>query len=745
MMLRKPGLRQSLLTLVGLCLTGVAAWHAYYSNDPHRGIPVLHSLERYAYDLRLRASIEPGLDPRIVIVDIDEESLRQLGQWPWPRAQLAQLVDRLFSVYGVDTIGFDIVFSEPESSYPIELIEQVIERPGNFTASELKQTLANYQGDNLLAGVLNEKTILGYFFENRGDVESVGVLPEPVFSDPDIVNETIAPTVRRYSGSLPILQKASTQAGFFSLSGVTDVDGIIRRVALLNQFEGKLYGALPLIIARQYLGSDIKPLMADFKGADYTKLEGLSIGLGNISIDSLAAVFVPYHSEEGAYLSVPAWKILQDEVKQKDAASLAETIVLVGTSAAGLRDVRNTPLANGFPGVEIHANVLSGLLDGAFRRQPVWMINLDIVLIVLVGGLLSLLLPVLSIAKSSMLTAAVFIVAVLGNMVAWFNAMWVLPIATLSVLIWLLYSLNTLVGFFAESRSRQIMRRMFGLYIPSEIVDEMSATPDVYSLKSERREMSVLFSDVRDFTSISERLSPEALSELLNTLLTPLTEIIHRHQGAIDKYMGDAVMAFWGAPLITQQHASLAVSAALEMVESLQQINRDFAARNWPVLQMGIGISSGEMSVGNMGSEFRMAYTVLGDSVNLGSRLEGLTKLYGVEIIVSEKTRLAAPEFIYQALDIVRVKGKQLAEPIYTPIGRKGSLSESQQTWLKQFDAALKLYQAQHWDEALLAFESLQQLNKGNILPAIYQQRILAFKVSPPATDWDGVTTLSEK
>ncbi|MEE9447263.1 MAG: adenylate/guanylate cyclase domain-containing protein, partial [Arenicellales bacterium] len=616
------------------------AWHA--REPAYSGIPMLHALERDAYDLRLNLSVEQGLDPRIVIIDIDEESLRREGQWPWPRAKIARLVEALYQDYEIDTLGFDIVFAEPETRYTELALDQAYQASSIGTSLDLKRALASYQGDALLAEVLKGKSaVLGYVFESSDEVQSVGTLPEALFTQASIISETQAPKVGRYSANIPRLVAAVPEAGFFTLASVTDIDGIIRKVALLNQYEGKLYPALPLVMAKQFLGAEVEAVLAPVsKEDDYLALEGLNLGFGEIPLDRQAAIFVPYRQARDAYRYIPAWQVLEGSVQ--NAQALSGTLALLGTSAAGLVDLRNTPLENAFPGVEIHATILSGLLDGQFLSQPDWVRSLDILLIIVFGGLLAILLPLLSITKATILTFTSMAALIAANTYFWLVPSWVVPIAAALVLIALLYALNTMVGFFAESRSKLIMRRMFGLYIPPEIVDEMSATPDVYSLKSQRREMSVLFSDVRGFTTISESLTPEALSELLNTLLTPITEIIHRHQGAIDKYMGDAVMAFWGAPMPTDNHASLAVEAALEMTHKLDEINVDFADRNWPEMRMGIGISTGLMSVGNMGSEFRMAYTVLGDSVNLGSRLEGLTKLYGVDIIVSEATQLAA-------------------------------------------------------------------------------------------------------
>ncbi len=741
MKFRRPSFLQGALFAIGMLLTAAFAWHE--NQNAPQGFALLHALERDAYDLRLTLGLKQGLDPRIIIIDIDEESLKRVGQWPWPRAKLAQLVEQLFNQYDIDTLGFDIVFAEAETHITQDALKFAYQDLGGVTNSrDLQLALSAYQGDTLLAKAIKDRNVvLGYFFEGNSTVDNVGTLPRPFISDSTVVSETEAPIESRFSANVDVLQVAGTQAGFFSLASITDVDGIIRRVALLNKYDDKLYAALPLMMAQQFLGFDAKPILAQQAlDTPYAALEALDIGLGKIPLDSQGAVFVPYRDPKQGYRYVPAWQILAGEVD--DAEVLSGTLALLGASASGLVDLRNTPLQNAFPGVEVHASILSGILDGNFHSQPEWTRGLTVTMILALGVLLSSLLPVLSIAKATILSFVALCGLLLSNAYFWFKLDWVVPIASLCLLALLIYLLNAIVGFFAESRSRQIMRRMFGLYIPPQIVDEMSATPDVYSLKSEKREMTVFFSDVRGFTTISESLSPEELSILLNALLTPITEIIHRHKGAIDKYLGDAVMAFWGAPVPTERHAREAIDAALEVIEKLEHINNDFTDRKWPEMRMGIGISTGPMSVGNMGSEFRMAYTVLGDSVNLGSRLEGLTKLYGVDVIVSEATKLAAPEYVYQLLDTVRVKGKQKPEKIYSPLALEVSAGQSRE--LEQYALALNLYRGQAWQAAHQAFSNLHEMNE-RVLYALYLDRILELKGQAKIENWDGVTNLTHK
>jgi len=316
-----------------------------------------------------------------------------------------------------------------------------------------------------------------------------------------------------------------------------------------------------------------------------------------------------------------------------------------------------------------------------------------------------------------------------------------MPVAASFVLIAGLYVINATYGFFVESRSKQQLGKRFGQYVPPELVEEMSKNPSRYSLEAEKREMTVLFTDVRGFTTISESLNPKDLSDLMNTFLTEMTTIVHKHRGTIDKYMGDAMMAFWGAPVADENHALHAVEASLEMISALVTVNKIFQQRDWPIINIGIGLNTGEMNVGNMGSEFRMAYTAMGDAVNLGSRLEGLTKQYGAPIIVSETTVQAVKDYAYREIDRVRVKGKTEPVTIYEPLGPVAEIDPAVKEEIKQLEDGIANYRAQRWNAAEETFRSLWEKHNDVMLYDIYLQRISYFKDNPPGDEWDGVFT----
>ncbi len=331
------------------------------------------------------------------------------------------------------------------------------------------------------------------------------------------------------------------------------------------------------------------------------------------------------------------------------------------------------------------------------------------------------------------------------NIYQWKYNNFVLSLAAPIMMVLLLYFMNMAYGFFTEARSRRLITGLFGTYVPKELVAEMAKNPGVYSMKGESREMTVLFSDVRDFTSISEGLSPEALKEMMNYYLTSMTESIQQRMGTIDKYIGDAIMAFWGAPLADPDHVKNSVLTALEMQKTLRSTGGEYVKRGWPVLHIGVGINCGTMNVGDMGSKFRRAYTVMGDAVNLASRLEGLTKEYGVGVLVTENVIKAAPMFIYREVDRVRVKGKLEAVAIYEPIGLQGEVVNAAVDDVERFHKALEFYRKQRWDDAEKLVKTLQYSNPDAKLYKIYLERIAHFRAKPPGPNWDGVFVFTTK
>lgn len=700
-------------------------------------------LELWSYDTRLNMTMPNSLDERIVIVDIDEKSLKQQGHWPWSRNKLAHLVDRLFDDYQVRVLGMDAVFAEPDLSSGLQGMQAI--QSAHFSQDQglraaIEKLSPSLDYDQLFANSLkNRKVVLAYVFLQEGEAK-VGALPAPVLSAAYFKDQPVSlMQASGYTANLANLQEQAYAAGHFNAS--PDQDGISRRLPMLVQYHDQVYEAFASAVARaanEAAGDhSTKPALAVDADA-----EQLRIGKNRIPVNNDMAALIPYRGAQGSFPYVSATDVMSNKV---DKAILNNKIVLLGTTAAGLMDLRATPMQNVYPGVEVHANMVAGILDGNIKQNPAYTQGIEFILLLLVGSLLAFSLPNLSPSSATLLTALCLSLLLGSNWLAWQAGNLALPLAALLVTISVLYFFNMAYGFFFESRLKRQLGRLFGLYIPPELVDEMAQNPNSYSLASQSRHMTVLFTDVRDFTSIAEGMAPEQLSLLMNRFLTPMTQAIHQHRGTIDKYMGDAIMAFWGAPVADNQHATHAVQAALAMTDSLARLQDEFAAQGWPAIRVGIGLNSGDMVVGNMGSTFRMAYTVLGDAVNLGSRLEGLTKYYGVSIIVSEDTKQCAPDFVYRELDRVRVKGREKPLAIYEVIGANAEVGELMLADLQQYQTALAAYRNQDWPQAEALFTSLSQAQPLCRLYAIYLERIARFKSNPPAADWDGVANFREK
>jgi adenylate cyclase len=358
---------------------------------------------------------------------------------------------------------------------------------------------------------------------------------------------------------------------------------------------------------------------------------------------------------------------------------------------------------------------------------------------------MAIVMPLVNPLRATLITMLVLVAVIATNVLVWTEGKLVLPLASGMLMIALLFALNMSYGFFVESRAKRQITGLFGQYVPSELVDEMSQNPHAFTMEGDSRDMSVLFTDVRGFTTISEGLDPKQLSRLMNEFLTPLTRVIYRHRGTIDKYMGDCIMAFWGAPMTDPAHARNAVLAGLEMRKVMAGLATEFKARGWPEIQVGVGVNSGRMSVGNMGSEVRVAYTVMGDAVNIASRLEGITRQFGVGMIVGEATRAQAQDLAYRELDRVIVKGKDAPVTIFEPLGLPSEVTKELTDELKLWAQALRLYRSQDWDMAELQLLNLLKAYPSRTLYQTFIDRISAYRKDPPQKGWDGAYRFEAK
>jgi len=695
----------------------------------------IKSLEYMAYDTRLEISMPRKRDDRIVLIEIDEKSLSEIGRWPWNRSVMARLVDKLFDTYHIDILGIDVVFPEPDDSSGLKKLQMLAEGPlKDSTAflSILKKLEKTLDYDSLFAQSLkNRRVVLGYSF---GENSTAGKLPKPFISKKELPINSYKAT--GFAANLPAFQDNALTAGHFTIT--PDADGIVRRIPMLYNYNGQFYNSFSLAIAWAALGSPEIQLGLITNGNASYSLEFLQLGNRQVPVNEYIQTLIPYRGRSGHYPYISASDVLSGRITDKEL--LKNKIVLLGTSAQGLSDSRATPIQENFPGIEIHANLISGILDEKIMSVHDTIIGFEIILLIIIGGLMIIVLPLLAPLIATFATLCIFGSIFLVNLLIWNQLELVLPLATIFLLIWTLFLFNMSYGYIVESSNKRNLKKLFGHYVPPELVKEMNKNlGKKFSMEGESRTLTVLFSDVRGFTTLSEKLKPKELAQLMNEYLTPMTRIIHQHRGTIDKYMGDAIMAFWGAPLEEPQHARYALNAAMAMLERLEQMQTEMQAKGLRTFKIGVGLNTGQMNVGNMGSKFRIAYTVLGDAVNLGSRLEGLTKQYGVEIIVSETTKCAVPEYIYRQLDSVKVKGKKEAVNIYEPIGKIDAVDENVKQELNAYEQALRYYHQQEWTAAKPAFAKLCTQAPECFLYKLYAERVEKFLENPPAENWDGV------
>jgi adenylate cyclase len=719
-------------------------------------LPLLDQLEAIIYDTRLRLTMPGGLDRRIVILDIDEKSLAERekggeGRWPWPRDRMGLLLDKLFDKYEIAVLGFDVVFAERDESSGIRVLERLAThemREVPQFQSVLKQVKPQLEYDDIFARKMKgRKVVLGYIFssEDPGVAPKKGVLPSPIFIAESFAGRTIpsAPW-NGYTANLEVLQRSATSAGHFNSH--TDDDGIVRRVPMLAEYDGSYYEPLSMAVVRALLGSPPVNAPSPDKALapeGYPDLELLEIGSLRIPVDDTARALVPYRGPSGSFKYYSLVDVMNERI---DPAELKGKIALIGTTAPGLLDLRATPVGAVYPGVEVHANMIAGIIDEKIKQRPPYVLAAEFSTLALAGLILALLLPLLNPLRLTLVTVLVLVAVMATNLWAFDDGNLVLPLASGVTMILLLFTLNMAYGFFIEARGTRLITNLFGQYVPPELVEKMAANPEQFNMAPRAEELSVLFSDVRGFTTISEALSPEDLSHYINEYLTTMSLVIReRHRGTLDKYIGDAVMAFWGAPVADRDHARNAVLAALGMQSEAKKLNQKFKEKGWPTFKIGIGVNSGVMRVGDMGSRIRKAYTVMGDAVNLGSRLEGITKQYGADIIIGEVTKGSISGFVCRELDRVRVKGKDEAVAIFQPLGLEGQLDEAKLKEVEVWNQALIYYRTQQWDQAELQLHDLRKTSPESGLYDEFLDRIKFFRANPPPSDWDGAWKFETK
>ena len=723
-------------------------------------IRFINQLDAIIYDARLKLTMPKKLDERIVILDIDEKSLGKLGRWPWNRDKMAKLMNKLMGDgkddYGVAMIGFDVVFAEPDTSSGIATLESLAKTDLQSVPEfqdKLKQLRPALDFDDQFAkSLIGKPVVLGYYLSSEENAEKSGALPPPALPKDHFKNRNIDWFKwNGHGGNLPQFQKAALSAGLFN--PIVDLDGVVRRVPMLSEYNGVYYEALSLAMFRAMLGSvNLEPGYPPerFLSKSYSGLEWLELKAGSrvfrIPVDKTASALVPYRGGGGPaansfrYISLgDVWegKVPKDALKGK--------VAIWGTTAPGLLDLRSTPVGEAYPGVEIHANLLSGMMSQTFKEKPAYVIGAEVVLLVIGGVALALLMPFLSPLRATFVALIAMSLVMLLNYVVYTQADIVIPLAASLMMTAALFTLNMAYGYFIESRSKRQFTELFGQYVPPELVDEMARDPEKYTMQPTSADLTILFSDVRGFTTISESLSPDDLRDFINQYLTAMSAVISKHRGTLDKYIGDAVMAFWGAPVPDPDHARQAVISAVEMQQACAELDQQFRAKGWPALKIGIGVNTGNVRVGDMGSKVRKAYTVMGDPVNLASRLEGRTKEYGVGVMVGENTEKVVKDFLYRELDRIRVKGKNEPVAIFEPICPEAEADKKIKDEIKLWRDTLKAYRQQQWDQVEVGLLNLQRINPNCYLYELYSKRVVHNRNNPPGPNWDGVTSFDEK
>jgi adenylate cyclase len=711
---------------------------------------VLDRLELSLLDWRFRLRGAAQTTGRVAYVAIDEKSVDELGRWPWRRSIIARLIDRLTDAE-VAAIGLDIVFSEPEIAPETETLRNLrraaVQRDEPQIVGLVDEALRGAQTDRLLAEAISRsgRTVLGYFFRTgEGDLfdeteleRTLPLVRKGRVAVARIPPEGTAPilTCKGVEPNLDPLQAGAQRVGFFST--LRDRDGVVRRAPLVALCGGELYVSLALAVFETVEGQRSRV------GGDAQGIREVRLGQAVLPTDEGGRILVNFRGPAGTFTHFSASDILAGRVPRE---SLAGKAVLIGATEIGIADLTTTPFGTVFPGVEVHANVLDNLLSGSVLRRHDGFLYAELGAMLFIGLLLSWAVPRLRGFGRGAILASFLLALLFGGAIYAFIArgLWInltYPALSLAAVY---VAVAVTQGMTIEARARQI-RRDFAMFVPPEVVNELIEHPELDRLGGERRDLSILFSDVRNFTTLAEEIGPEDVSTLLHAYLTPMTQIIFGSRGTLDKYIGDAIVAFWGAPMPVESHPLRACEAAVAMQEEVALLRTTRSAlAGASRLRVGIGIHSAEVVVGKMGTDLRVDYTVTGDGVNLCARLEGLTKFYGVGILASEALVNRVEGFGVRELDAIRVKGKKESVRIFEILGRADAVAEASE-YLDAYAEGLRAYREGRWTDADRGLRQVLAMRGGEDRASLLLlQRIETHQQEPPA-NWDGVWTFEEK
>jgi adenylate cyclase len=780
--------RVSFLISLVITLTALGLYFVTYIGE--HPSPLLVFMERLELDaldtrFRLRPAKYTPPDPRIVIVDIDQKSQEGLGKWPFSRSHFATVLDVLRED-GAKVVGFDVTFDKPDQTgAPVRALAEKLEKRKTAgepidpkLEAEVKALAAEYDADKQFGEAIKRfgNAVLGNFFFPKEELQGTDQATLDSYADlvqwyalaqnslnPSTGQQDFVNLMQRYEvnnilytatmANIPeLLSPDNNNAGTMGFFNVLpDADGVLRRALLVVPFDrsgkitdAELYGSLEVQTIRLYLGVPSEQLTVNY---NQTGIVSLQFGDKlQIKPDSIGRLAINYRGPERTY---PYYSIVDVVQRKLPTGTFKDKIVLVGASATGIGDLRTPPYGGiTYPGVEVHANAIDNMLNHQALTRGAAQELSDIALVLFFGIPVGIWMAL--VAPRWMWFGLSFLVPlVLIDYGAFLRGWWLnfsVPALTLGSNVLLVSLYRALV----EEKEKRRIRTAFGQYLSPEVIRRLLRNPKLVEPK--KTEITVMFSDIRGFTTISENLDAQDLALFLNKYLSDMTGLVFEYQGTLDKYIGDAVMAFWGAPFEVDDHALSACNSALQMMQRVREMQTVWKAQGKPQLEIGIGLNSGVASVGNMGSALRYGYTALGDTVNLSSRLEGLNKDYGTHIIVNETTYTATQkaEFLYRELDLIRVKGKTHPVMIYELIGRAGEESAygsyaDLQLRLDQFSRGRNLYRARRWEEAQQVFQIMIDKWPDDGPARTYWKRCQEYLFDEPPSGWDGVFTMTHK
>ncbi len=743
----KPGVKRSYSLITLFCFLTVISLSFLQ-------LPIVELIDFKAFDLRFLSRKVQPVHPDVAIAVIDEKSLDAEGRWPWPRSRMARLVDCL-SDAGARVVGFDVGFFESEENPVADFIHELdhhLEKL-NVIDKDLDQLIfetgKKTDRDQILADAVRQSSsdvVLGYFFHmpdpgnnlqfDEADVlDRINVLSPSKYTKIRFKNslfeETPFFTALAPEGNLDLLTDATPYSGYFNMAA--DSDGVVRWLPLIIQCRQDLFPPLSLLAAWLYLGRPDLHINVDEYG-----VKNLFLGETRIPTDEYGQLLISYPGPSGTFPVYSATDILQGSLKH---GIFKDKVVIVGVTATGLNDNRTTPFGPDYPGVEIHAAAVSSILTGQFLTKSQWTLVFDLVAVAFITLIMGFAIPRLNAMAGFGFTAILFTIQVVGSQLVflklniWINVVYPL----LGVII--TYTLLTLNRYFSETRERRKIKNIFSRYASAELIEEIVKEPEKLKLGGEVKIITVLFCDLANFTNISENRTPNQVVGIMSNYFKEMTDHVYNFKGTLKEYVGDELMALFGAPLYQEEHALNACRTALAMQHHLKQKRKTARESASPLLNARVGVNTGEMLVGNLGSEYRFSYGALGDNVNLGSRLEGLNKIYGTKIIIGEKTHGQVKDhFLVRELGSVRVKGRQAPERVFELIGSQDKkLPEAHAFALKSYAEGYKLYLDQEWLKAIEQFKAGHKARPGDKSFEVMIQRCGMYNRIGAMKNWDGV------